>query len=111
MINRVRVEELAFTARDRFVFLCGSVENEGEVWDLFESVVCLVLDEAALRERLATRTTNEFGKQPVELAAVLRWNPTMEANYRDRGSLIVNTDQPLSTVVDEILTAIERRSA
>ena len=110
IINRVRVEELAFMARDRLVFLCGSVENEDEVWHLFDSVVCLVFDESPLRERLATRTTNEFGKKPVELAAVLSWNPTMEARYRDLGALVVNADQPLITVVDEILTGIERRS-
>jgi len=27
-------------------------------------VVCLVVDEGTLRDRLATRTTNQFGKHP-----------------------------------------------
>ena len=52
-------------------FLCGSVENEVDVWDLFDLVVCLVADNDTIRERLQTRTTNSFGKHPDELAAAL----------------------------------------
>lgn len=106
-INRPRVEQLALLAREQVVFLCGSVENEDEVWDLFDVVVCLVLNDSTLRERLATRTTNQFGKAPKELEYVLGWNPTLETAYRERAALIVNADQPLGTVVDHILTRTE----
>jgi hypothetical protein len=105
-INRARVESLALMAREEWVFLCGSVENEAEVWDLFDMVVCLVLDESTLRERIATRTTNAFGKSPVELEAILGWNPTMEASYREVGALVVDAAQPLGVVVEEILAGV-----
>ena len=110
MIDRSRVEELALLSRDRLVLLCGSVENENEVWDLFDWVVCLVLDEATLRERIATRTTNPFGQKPVELQAILSWNPLLEPSYQKGGAQIVNADQALSAVVDEILAAVDERS-
>ena len=110
MIDRLRVEDLARLARDRLVFLCGSVENENDVWDLFDIVVCLILDEPTLRERIATRTTNPFGKKPVELQAILHWNPTMEATYRQSGAFVVNADQPLDAVVDEILAGVRAGS-
>ncbi|WP_173083207.1 hypothetical protein [Phytohabitans rumicis] len=42
-------------SRFRIAFLCGSVENEADVRDLFDLVVCLVIDEDTLRHRLATR--------------------------------------------------------
>jgi hypothetical protein len=93
-------------ARDKPVFLCGSVENEDEVWELFDFVICLVLDESTLRERLATRTTNEFGKARVELDAILGWNRTMESTYREFGAFVVNANQPLNDVVDQILADI-----
>src|SRR5204862_4497465 len=57
-ISRERVVELATSARDDVAFLCGSVENEVEVWDRFDRVACLVIDDDTLRHRLATRTTN-----------------------------------------------------
>jgi shikimate kinase len=107
MINRARVQPLAMLARDQRVFLCGSVENEDEVADLFGAVVCLVLDEATLRARLATRTTNGFGKKPVEREAVLEWNKSMESTYRERGAIVVNANQPLTAVADEILAAVD----
>jgi hypothetical protein len=103
MINRPRVEQLAELAQEQTVFLCGSVENEDEVRHLFGTVVCLVLDESTLRARIATRTTNEFGKKPQELEAILKWNPTMEATYRDWGALVVDANQPLADIVDQIL--------
>jgi predicted ATPase len=106
MIDRSRIEGLALLARDRFVFLCGSVENETEVWDLFDRVVCLALDEATLRERILTRTTNAFGKKPVELQAILTWNPSLEPSYRQVGAQVVSASQPLAAVVDEILAYV-----
>jgi dephospho-CoA kinase len=102
-INRSRVEELALMARDQLVFLCGAVENEDEVWDLFDVVVCLVLDEATLRARLATRTTNRFGRTRVELNAILSRNRTTEATYRGVGAFVVSAAQPVAVVADQIL--------
>jgi dephospho-CoA kinase len=105
-INRARVEQLAQMAGDQVVFLCGSVENEAEVWESFDIVICLVLDESTLRERLGTRTTNKFGKAPSELEAILSWNRTIEATYRELGAFVVNADQPLLAVVDQVLASI-----
>jgi len=109
-INRPRVEQLARMARDEVVFLCGSVENEDEVWELFDIVICLVLDESTLRERLAGRTTNQFGKAPGELDVILGWNRTIEATYQGFGAVVVNADQALTDVVDEILANLGAES-
>jgi hypothetical protein len=105
-INRARVEQLALMACDQVVFLCGSVENEDEVWELFDIVICLVLDEPTLRQRLATRATNKFGKAPAELKAILSWNRTVEATYREFGARVVNANQALTAVVDQVLANI-----
>ena len=109
-INRARVEQLALMGRDQMVFLCGSVENEDEVWDLFDIVICLVLDESTLRERLATRTAKKFGKAPAELGAILGWNRTIETTYPEFGALVVNANQALTDVVDQVLANIGAKS-
>ena len=62
MINRARVQ-LARMARDNPVFLCGSVENEDEVWELFDFVVCFVLDESTLRKAVQTRTNRQGSRR------------------------------------------------
>lgn len=107
-ISRTNVESLAARARQTVAFLFGSVENEVDVWDLFDLVVCLVSDNETLRARLHSRTTNPFGKQPDELAAVLGWNETVESIYRRSGATIVDGRQPVSEVAAAILAAAKK---
>lgn len=104
-IDRDRVEALAAETRDRTAFLCGTVENEEEVWDLLSLVVCVVIDDETLRERLLTRTSNAFGRNPEELAACLGHNPGVEARYRRLGATIVDGTKPLDEVAAAVLAA------
>ncbi|GGU74848.1 AAA family ATPase [Lentzea flava] len=102
-ISRAKVEALAARARERTAFLCGHVENEEEVWDLFDRVVCVVIGDETLRERLLTRTTNAFGKHPEELAAALEHNARVESAYRRLGATIIDGSRPLEEVADAVL--------
>ncbi|MFD4643831.1 AAA family ATPase [Lentzea sp. NPDC058436] len=104
-IRRSLVEDLAAKALERDVFLCGYVENEAEVWDLFDHVVCVVIDDETMRERLRTRTTNSFGKHPEELAAALEHNARLEATYRALGAVVVDGTLPLEEVADAVTRA------
>lgn len=108
-INRARVEELALQSQGGVSFLCGSVENEREVWDLFDRVICLIIDDETLTRRLAARTTNAFGKQREELRAAIGWNHTVEGIYRGRGAAIIDATRPIETVVNDVLAAIRER--
>jgi hypothetical protein len=105
-IVRERVETLVEESCFRIAFLCGSAENEADVRDLFDHVVCLVIDEDTLRHRLATRTTNAFGQHPEELAAALKWNPRMRAIYESRGATIIDASKPVTEVVDRVIDAV-----
>lgn len=109
-ISRAAVEALAARAHDTIAFLCGSAENEEEVWDLFDLVVCMVVDGDTLRHRLLTRTTNSFGKHPEELAAALGCNDGTESTYRRLGATIIDGRMPLTEVADAILAAAGLRA-
>lgn len=87
-------------------FLFGVVENDLEVLDLFDRLVCLVIDDETLRDRLATRTTNGFGKERGELAIALTWNREIEARYRRFGATILDATQPIEAVVQDLLTVV-----
>ncbi|MEY9903973.1 dephospho-CoA kinase [Catenulispora sp. MAP12-49] len=104
-ISRERVEELAARMRDDTAFLCGSAENEDEVRDLFDLVVCLVIDERTLRHRLRTRTNNSFGQHPEELAAALDHNSRAEPGYRSLGATIIDGTRPPAEVAEAVLAA------
>ncbi|MBS2548103.1 hypothetical protein KGQ19_14645 [Catenulispora sp. NL8] len=104
-IGRPKVEALAEESRGTVAYLFGTVENEVQVWDLFDVVVCLVVDDQTLRHRLLTRTTNAFGKHPEELAATLGYNENMESTYRGFGALVLDGTRPVAQIADAILAA------
>jgi hypothetical protein len=106
-IRRAKVEALAAGSHDRVAFLCGSAENEAEVRDRFDLIVCIVVDDGTLRERLATRTTNDFGKNPEELAAALYRNPRQylrrPARGHQRGEVVGETGIRVRPALTEVL--------
>lgn len=102
------VQSLAASLASGVGFLCGGFENDADVWPLFDRVVCLVVDETTLRERLASRTTNHFGKRPEELHAALRWRVVVEDQYRDRGAAIIDAAQSLDVVAAQVVEAAEK---
>jgi broad-specificity NMP kinase len=104
-IDRAKVEALARRAQTGVAILFGAVENEVEVWDLFDDVICLVIDDETLLHRLATRRTNAFGKHPEEVRAALGWNRTAVAAYRRSEATIIDATRPLETVVTDVLVA------
>ena len=104
-ISRAEVEALAARTHDRTAFLCGTVENEVDVWDLFDLVVCVVVDDETLRDRLLTRTTNAYGNHPDELAAALGHNDGIECTYRRFGATIIDGTRSPAEVADAILAA------
>lgn len=104
-ISRAEVEGLAGSAHDQAAFLCGSAENEADVRDLFDLMICLVVDNQTLRDRLRSRTSNAFGQHPEELAAALEDNDDVESSYRRLGATIIDGSWPLSQIADTILAA------
>jgi broad-specificity NMP kinase len=80
------------------LFVCG---GGGERFlSHFTKVFELRVDDETLRRRLAERTNNDFGKDPEELALVLRLNSSGE---RLAGAIDVDATRPLEQVVDEVL--------
>jgi adenylate kinase family enzyme len=102
-ISREIVEELASKAHNKPIFLCGAHENEGELQDLFAGVFGLVLDDETLKQRLATRTTNQWGKLPHELAYSLAFKKKWYDNCKRFRYITIDATQPTEAIVDQIL--------
>ncbi len=101
--SRTKVERLAKKARNKLIFLCGISANEEIVWDLFSKVICLVVNEPTLRNRIAARTSNDYGKAPHELKNLLEWHKTYPSDYIKKSAIVIDANRPLNAVVDEIL--------
>jgi thymidylate kinase len=101
-----KVAALAQQAADRLIFLCDMTKNEHEVAHLFAHVVYLSIDAQEVRRRVASRTTNDFGRTEHEMAAILDWLDFAEREHREAGAVIIDATQPLTRVVDDVLRAV-----
>lgn len=88
------------------IFICGGALNQEQCADLFTHRFLLRVDDATMRRRLLARTTNDFGKDPSELAEQLELNRHAEADARRAGWVIVDATQPVARVADEIIRGI-----
>ena len=88
---------------DTPVFLCGGAMNRDEFADLFEKRFVLHVDSDTMRHRLLTRTTNDYGKAPEELAEQLELNTRYVEEATRVGATIVDATRPISVVADEIV--------
>jgi dephospho-CoA kinase len=104
-IKRAPVEAIVPPDPDKVVFLCGTVPNETDVWDLFDKAIYLIISEKVLRERIASRTNNKFGKHPEELEGILSWHRDSPEAAKRVGAIIIDAEQPLENVVDEVIKA------
>jgi ribose 1,5-bisphosphokinase PhnN len=99
------VLRIAREAGDGVTFICGTVGNEGEIWDLFDAVVSLSVDATTLRRRLTGREGG-FGSSAAELERVLAWHTRVDADNARYGALLVDANGPVPEVADLILTAL-----
>lgn len=66
-----RVAELLAREDGDVLFVSGSAANMGKFLSRFNHVILLSAPAALIARRLATRTTNDYGKRPDQLARVL----------------------------------------
>lgn len=106
-VPRQEVELLAETSTAKCVFLGGSIANELELQDLFDTVFALVIDDDTLRHRLAARTNNDWGKNPHELEMTLAANHEAQEMYRKYGYVLLDASQSTDAIVTEILRHVD----
>jgi shikimate kinase len=87
---------------DELLFVFGLEENGVRLLPRFDAVVLLSAPVEVLKERLATRTTNPFGKDPAELARILDDVREVEPRLRRVATHEVDTARPLHEVVAEV---------
>jgi broad-specificity NMP kinase/5'(3')-deoxyribonucleotidase len=103
-VPRSAVEKLRAEATHKPVFLSGVVANDvDELWDLFDIVFSLTIDEATLRHRITARTTGDYGKNEHEFASLLAWQKTAATDYKKLGAIMIDATRPIEQVVDDIL--------
>jgi shikimate kinase len=101
-----RIQRLLSTEDADVLFVSGCKSNQGKFYGQFDHIVLLSAPVSVLMERLATRTTNAYGKHPDELARILGHLHTVEPRLRRTASLEVDTSAPVEQVIQIMLSLV-----
>jgi shikimate kinase len=105
-----RIQDLLSTEDAAVLFISGCAENMVKFYAQFDHIVLLTAPAAVIVERLATRTTNAYGKHPEELARVLGLLQTIEPRLRRVAGHEVDTSVPLNQVVAKVIQLVDVRT-
>jgi dephospho-CoA kinase len=88
------------------LFVAGCEENQVRFHPQFDTIILLSAPVQTLVDRLATRTSNPFGKMPADLRRVLDDMQAVEPLLRSVAHHEVKTTAPLAEVVTTILRLV-----
>jgi len=100
--DEARMDALLREDDERALFVSGTVENQSRFYDRFDAVVLLRAPADVLLERLASRTTNDYGRSDAERALVLEHLRTVEPLLRAGCTHELDATRPLAEVVAEL---------
>jgi dephospho-CoA kinase len=97
-----KIRELLQGTKQANLILSGCAANMGPFVPMFEHVVLLSCPAAVMIRRLATRTGNDYGKQPHELERILALKESIEPRLRKLSTLELDTAQPLAETISRL---------
>lgn len=103
-----RITALLDAHAHRTLFVSGTVSNQGLFYPRFDAVVLLSAPAAVILERVATRTTNDYGKSAEERALILEHLADVEPLLRAGATHEIITTAPLAQVVEDLVRIAER---
>lgn len=84
------------------IFICGGAMNQDRCAELFAHRFLLRIDNETMRRRLLTRTDNDYGKDPAELAEQLDLNRHAWRSVNP-GWTVVDATRPIAEVADKVI--------
>jgi len=97
------VEQLLAIEDADVLFVAGCEENQVRFHPRFDVIILLSAPAENLAERLASRTSNSYGKTPGELRRVFDDLQVIEPLLRNAADYEISTTMPLNDVVTAVL--------
>jgi adenylate kinase family enzyme len=87
----------------RSLFVEGCVRNQSKFYDRFDAVVLLSASADVILDRVARRTTNDYGKTPSERAMIVDDLARVEPLLRKGCTHELDASRPLAEVVADLV--------
>lgn len=89
-------------SQDKTVFICSLANNMEDLWDKFEKVFVLQLDDVELEQRIRARGKH-IDTTPELLADTLMLRRHFETSLLNRGAVPINAHPATSAIADRII--------
>jgi dephospho-CoA kinase len=98
-----RMAELLASTEADVLYVSGCMSNQGNFYDRFDAVVLLSAPLDVILERVANRTTNDYGKGIGELDLIRFHLETVEPLLRATSTHEIDASKPLDDVVEALV--------
>ena len=98
-----RITRLLDSDDDRPLFVAGGVRNQAKFYDRFDAIVLLSAPADVILERVAHRTTNDYGKTALERAEILADLAEVEPLLRAGCTHELDATRPLGDTVADLI--------
>jgi shikimate kinase len=106
--SKPAIEKLKLKAKRKTILLCGVASDDAEVLSIFDKVIYLNVDEETLKQRIAGRKDNDYGKNDFELAEILERRQAIDAKYKGMGVTSIDGSQEVKVIADAIVAEATR---
>ena len=97
-----RIARLLATHADGVLYVAGCRTNQGRFYAQLDAVAVLVAPAAVLLDRIARRTTNDYGKSAAQREKVLRDLSDVEPRLVASATAVVDATLSLEAVADAL---------
>ncbi len=98
-----RMAELLASQDAHTLYVSGCMSNQAKFYDRFDAIVLLSAPAEVILERVANRTTNDYGKGPGERQRILFHLDSVEPLLRATCTHEIDSSRPLDDVVDALI--------
>jgi hypothetical protein len=106
-----RVRQALEDAGDKPLFLSGCSINQVRFYGQFDHIALLAAPIDVMLDRVATRTTNPFGKSAAEREKIARDQREVEPLLRSIATTELDGQRPVAELADVVAALIEPRGS
>ena len=85
------------------VFYNGTASNLDDLLPLFAKIFLLKVSQKVLRERLSTRTSNDFARTAEVQKWVFSWKTWWENHMKEKSAIVIDASRSLREVANDII--------
>ncbi len=97
------IKDLKEQAAAKDIFICGVAASDGDILPLFDKIFYLDIDDSTLKERLSSRSDNDYGQNDFEVSEIITRKHGLDSKYAGQDAIHINATQSIDKVADDIL--------